>query len=61
MVQSRDGRQADNVQHVPNTCLKMMSASLGFIGGVSPPPLFVQARACPSKKTPCDRCFDGFF
>jgi len=25
-----------------------------------PPPL-VQARACPSTKTLCDRCFDGFF
>ena len=26
-----------------------------------PPPPFAQAGACPSMKTPCVRCFDGFF
>ena len=26
-----------------------------------PPPPLAQARPCLSTKTPCDRCFDGFF
>ena len=43
--------------HTTHTLLYLVVPFLCALGYT---PHLVQARACPSMKTPCDHCFDGF-